>query len=246
MDRETGEQIERLTKEATGILVKIDGRDYSPVPLHDPRKKEAEPAALVVATLESLIEYVKSDHDGDYFERRGGFVHVESPTSVRHVTELFGEFHQRVTMCHAKALVPSLAFGTWMDPETFQILLGTHFEPSGDRDKVRALCGNLVTEEVQTIADDGIKQEAVARRGFALARTEVPNPVTLRPFRTFLEIAQPDSPFLLRLRGGSAERSQLPACALFEADGGAWQNEAIARIKAHLRKELGDDFTVIG
>ena len=29
-------------------------------------------------------------------------------------------------------------------------------------------------------------------------------------------------------------------CALFEADGGAWKNEAKANIKAYLEKELAD------
>ena len=30
------------------------------------------------------------------------------------------------------------------------------------------------------------------------------------------------------------------SCALFEADGGAWKNEAKANIKAYLEKELSD------
>jgi len=60
---------------------------------------------------------------------------------------------------------------------------------------------------------------------------KVPNPVVLAPFRTFREIAQPESKFVFRMQQG-------PRCALFEADGGAWRLEAMKRSKAYLEEEL--------
>jgi 16S rRNA U1498 N3-methylase RsmE len=44
-------------------------------------------------------------------------------------------------------------------------------------------------------------------------------------------VLQPESDFVFRMKDG-------PRCALFEADGGAWQNEAIDNIKKHLEASL--------
>ena len=71
----------------------------------------------------------------------------------------------------------------------------------------------------------------------------VPNPVTLRPYRTFTEVTQPESEFVFRMK----DDSMSVYCALFEADGGAWKREAMKNIKEHLEVELVDlpHFTVI-
>lgn len=65
----------------------------------------------------------------------------------------------------------------------------------------------------------------------------MPNPVYLAPYRTFAEIEQPVSKFVFRMESG-------PKAALFEADGGAWKNEAILKIKEYLQKELSGIKTV--
>ncbi|OSB00487.1 hypothetical protein B2H85_13365, partial [Clostridium botulinum] len=55
--------------------------------------------------------------------------------------------------------------------------------------------------------------------------------VTLAPYRTFPEIEQPLSRFIFRMQQG-------PSAAIYEADGGAWRNQAMQRIKAYLEEEL--------
>ena len=62
----------------------------------------------------------------------------------------------------------------------------------------------------------------------------VPNPVELAPYRTFLEVEQPSSSFIFRMKNG-------PRGAIFEADGGAWRNQAILNIKEYLTKELAGE-----
>nr|ABP73607.1 hypothetical protein [Bacillus thuringiensis] len=62
----------------------------------------------------------------------------------------------------------------------------------------------------------------------------VPNPVSLQPYRTFVEVAQPESDFIFRMKDG-------PRCSLYEADGGAWKLEAIKNIKEYLNAELADE-----
>ena len=53
----------------------------------------------------------------------------------------------------------------------------------------------------------------------------------LRPYRTFLEVEQPESEFLLRLdEDGNV--------GLFEADGGMWELEAKRRVAAYFEAKL--------
>ena len=74
---------------------------------------------------------------------------------------------------------------------------------------------NSVTSE-----DNGVTQTVEARKGIALkAREQVKPRVPLCPFRTFLEVEQPESEFLVRMREGGE-------IGLFEADGGMWKLDA--------------------
>jgi hypothetical protein len=47
--------------------------------------------------------------------------------------------------------------------------------------------GNIQEDNVKSVSDDGTSQAVVARIGVAsVGNVEVPNPVTLAPYRTFV------------------------------------------------------------
>ena len=83
---------------------------------------------------------------------------------------------------------------------------------------------------------------ATPARAVTICETpSVPNPVTLRPYRTFMEVEQPAISCVFRLRQGHM-------LSLHEADGGLWRLEAIQSIKAFLVQamvDLGQDIPVI-
>ena len=241
-----GDQIERLTKEAQGKIVTIDGRDYSTVKLHNPRTPQDVPDVLTVSTLSALAAYVSGKQDGEYLKDRGPlFVHVEGPGKAVLHTGVFGEHHQRVAMVAAVATIASFPFDQFTDPETFNILVQARIVDDLDRSAVLGIVGNLSTEAVSTLEDDGVSQTARLRTGVVkVAERKVPNPVRLRPYRTFIEVLQPESPFILRLRGGGDGKP--PSCALIEADGGAWRIAAVANVIAFLRSHLPADVPVYG
>ena len=231
------EAVERLTGQALGKTIEIGGRDYSTTRLYDPRKAEPEPAALTVHTLQGFADIVRGAEDQAYREGHGIFVHVVGPEDVRLKTGIFGEFNQRVELAVAHAVVPPLRLGKFMGQEEFVIHLLACYEPAADREAVFKVVGNLTAELVRTVEDDGVTQRATGRAGITrLAEVEIPNPVMLRPFRTFIEVEQPTSPFVLRLRGG--DESGAPNCALFECDGGQWRLDAIQGVKTWLTDEL--------
>ena len=85
-------------------------------------------------------------------------------------------------------------------------------------------------------ADDGITQRVTAKAGVArVAVVDLPNPVELYPYRTFLDVEQPASKFVLRIK---ADKDEGPRCALFEADGGAWRATAVETIKSYMVDNL--------
>ena len=84
-------------------------------------------------------------------------------------------------------------------------------------------------------SDNGVTQTVSVQSGISLAGTKkIPNPVSLAPFRTFVEVEQPESLFILRVTDGRSG----PELALFEADGGAWRLAAINSIKDWLQEQL--------
>jgi len=86
------------------------------------------------------------------------------------------------------------------------------------------------------VIDNGYTQVVTAKTGIArVGNVEVPNPVTLRPYRTFLEVEnQPAGLFVFRMRR-SENRIE---CAIFEADAGLWKLEAIKEIRKWLASHI--------
>ena len=70
--------------------------------------------------------------------------------------------------------------------------------------------------------------------GIALTEmVEVKPRVVLQPFRTFVEVAQPESEFLLRI----SDKGEI---GLFPADGGVWKLEATRNVAAYFEEKLQD------
>ena len=65
----------------------------------------------------------------------------------------------------------------------------------------------------------------------------VPNPVRLKPYRTFAEVDQPESNYVFRISEQNDDK-KTPIFKLVEADGGLWKNEAMQNIKKYLEVEL--------
>ncbi|WP_425154735.1 hypothetical protein [Candidatus Palauibacter sp.] len=232
------EAVAELAVRAAGKTVEIDGVEYATPPLHDPRKPAPAPDPLDLYSLTALLGYIEENRDDLPLARCA--LHVEGPADVALVGEL-GAGHHRQRFTYARAIARPAAdafgFGRFHDLERFNISLQALFTDEGRRDDVIRLLGNIRSEKVRQQSDDGRTQSVEARTGVAtVATANVPNPVVLAPHRTFLEVPQPASPFVLRLREGSGGIE----AALFEADGGAWRHEAIRSIGDYLETALDD------
>lgn len=203
----------------------IGGEIYSTQKLHG--VIQAQPEAIHLNSLAGVVDYLKSNYD----DQPPVLIQVASPTEVN-VVSTYNRDMARNRLIKATALLPSIPFERFLDVEAFNILLQSCFVPNEHREALLKVVGNIKEEAVQTVGDDGISQQVTAKTGIAtVAPIIVPNPVYLKPFRTFVEIAQPESAFVFRMQNG-------PKAALFEADGGAWKITAIAEIKIWLDSQL--------
>ena len=131
-------------------------------------------------------------------------------------------------------------FGQFMPQEEFIIRLHSLFErkEGDDFDYVAQAVSRITQQNSAETLDDGISQQVTVRRGAsgALKEKETVKPIVrLSPYRTFREIAQIESQFLLRIKTDNNNTVQI---ALFEADGGAWRNEARLQIAAYLKEHI--------
>lgn len=194
-----------------------------------------EARALEMSTLSSLVLYIKKCA----VERNAAFyiVHVVSPTEV-HLVSSLNDDRNRETLAVVKAGIPDFMFGRMMDHEEFIIGVQAKFvdDESTDKALVLKFAGTVKNGSVTEYGDDGITQKATVKKGISsMAEAIVPSPCKLRPYRTFTEVEQPVSEFVFRMRDGDHI-----SCALFEADGGAWKNQAKQNISAYLEENLGD------
>lgn len=244
MTREAMEYVEQMTKKAAPLHdpMEICGKVYTNEKLYRmDEPPRAEP--LHVETLTGLMDYVKNCTDE--FRDHPMILHVSSPTDVDFFSRLDAE-RKREHLCHAVANVHSFSFGQWMGQEDFIIRIQSNFAPTADRELILQFAGNVITQNNLTYADDGITQVAAMKTGVASASSvKVPNPVTLAPYRTFQEIAQPEAQYIFRMK---IDRDQ-PYFLLADASNGIWKNLAVENIKNYICGALADiksNIVVIG
>ena len=206
-----------------------------------PKPPSSEP--LVLTTLTGLCDYVLKNTDALILG--GCLVHVKDPWIVELRGQLEAESLEYRRMIFLRAMSPVMSpFGNYHDTETFLVWLQTGFVQTESRDALLRLLASIRDSEVRETVDTGVSQEVKTGKGVALVgMTRVPNPVALMPYRTFREIEQPASLFVLRLKSG--QEGGLPTIALYEADGGAWKLEAIQRIAAFLQERIGPLVSIV-
>lgn len=219
-------------------VVEIAGKKYCTKNLtrYD---KPPKAAPIKATTLTSLVDYIKeSRHE----LRERMIIQVVSPTEVQLYSELLGE-RDREYLFEVNALLPRFEYGQEYDQESFLVALQSCFakgdeQDNNDRDAVAFVASNIVNTKEATFSDDGVTQQAVVKTGITKKENAyVPNPVTLIPYRTFLEVEQPASKFVYRVREGSGGA---PLFKLVAADGGVWKSQAMDNVKRYLVEQLAD------
>ncbi|MCR1902259.1 hypothetical protein [Ligilactobacillus apodemi] len=224
------EQVIDLTRKAyEQKTVNVDGYQYevngNGLTLLDNPEFPKERVSL--STLTGLVDFIEREGND------GMMLVVKSPTEVQ-LVGMLDDQGKRPTFAVARADVPEFRYERWYGQSELIIALQATFVDNSktDKDVVLQVVGNLKESHVNQASDDGVSQSVQINTGVAsVATARVPNPVTLQPYRTFLEVKQPESKFVFRMREGME-------AALFEADGGMWKIEAKQAIKEYLEDKL--------
>lgn len=226
--------IEKALKYIVGlnapVVKEIGGQTYSDKSLHRIKHNpKAEPITL--NTLSSLVDYIQSEYDK--FDKV--FVHIASPTLVQ-LYSVLDDDREREYLVNVQAQLPSFRFDDFIGHEEFCINLQSKFKDNEDRALLLKFAGTVEAGTVANYSDDGVSQKATIKQGVAGKQDAlVPSPVCLVAYRTFVELEQPTTKFIFRLKqynGGGV------GCGLFQADGGAWKLEAMETIRHFLEDEL--------
>ncbi|MDD4565524.1 MAG: hypothetical protein PHE79_08660 [Eubacteriales bacterium] len=221
--------IEKIASMAENKTHEIDGRTYSEkglVLIEEPRYK---PTHVVVKGIDSLVNLIKQE-----IERLNApvFVEVVNYNEIK-TYSTYDERFERQELYRAVSDVPQFQFG-WREYNEAMIAFRSQFIQGEGTEYVLDLLSKITDENKVSSEDNGLSQTVEVRKGIGLKAKENIKPIVkLTPYRTFLEIEQPESEFLLRLD----ENGRI---GLFEADGGMWKLEAKKRIANELNWKLMD------
>ena len=246
----TGKELEKKSTEPKEF--KMENRSYLCMNGQTVEVRERDvvaPQVKAIFTLQGLVDFIKADVDHLFCDPEKRYiVSVLSPNEVRIVSPLCGQKNERhvVAICEYKA--DRIDFDRYMDPETFVVMLMSRFADEESRAMLLSVIGNMADEQSGTTTDDGVTQRITVKKGVTMNGIVAPkNPNYLTPLRTFPEVEQPQTPFVLRVKAGDPEEKTKTAVALFECDGGAWKVFAVKNICMWLKTQLaGCNVEVIG
>jgi len=123
--------------------------------------------------------------------------------------------------------------------EEAQIAMRTRFQETADTIYALKLLSDICCGAKVVYNDNGIATTVTTQKGVALQSNEQIRPIiTLKPYRTFQEVEQPESIFLIRVNEHGI--------SFTEADGGMWKLKARQIVKAFLEEQLAEEVTSNG
>ena len=245
MIHDMGAAFQKKSDQLEQDMLDIDGRTYYwnrntnrweelKVSLPD---DEPVPGTIKFFTLDGVIDYIRENVEGLIPDHDSGerlILQVVDETTVALMSKPSTHHKERHAIIKCEAHVPRICFGSYISTDDFNTMLLSNFICTPAREELFKVVKSLTNEQSMNTADDGVSQVVTVKQGVSLASNcQFKNPVPLAPMRTFTEIEQPESNFTLRVN----EKANV---ALFEADGGAWKNEAVARVKEYLKKNLSE------
>lgn len=233
------EAIEKIVSLAAPTIREIEGNTFVITP--DGATSELHPEAvfpgeLSLSSLDALVKMIRSEAAAIHGSEAPFYITIPDHLTAKcflHPLETKRCLRPVLYVAHATD-VPGWDSKNEMGFEEAQIAMRTRFQETADTAYLQKLLSEITCGAKVTMNDNGIATSVVTQKGVALQSNEVIRPiVSLRPYRTFQEVEQPSSQFLIRIN----ERRIL----FVEADGGMWKLKARETIKAHLEDKLSSE-----
>lgn len=227
------EAIEKIASMATPRLEVIGNGTFmiGPNGAEELRPELDQVATITLNSLDALVKMVKTELGNSY----GAPLFIQIPSHTKVVAFTVPNFKARCLRTvpyEVKATdVPGWEPETLLGFEQAMIALRARFQETEDTTYALKLLSDITTGSKVTYNDNGIATSVVTQSGVALQKNANIRPIIrLRPYRTFQEVEQPESRFLIRV----TERG----IKFVEADGGMWKLTARQTIKEYLEKAL--------
>lgn len=222
--------IEKIADMATPFIHEVDGSVYSSKEMIFVQDKKPMPRCIELTGLDSVCKMVRNEAEHVGLQI---FIQVKDYRNVSVFTSLDSD-EDRLYLYKCAADTPVVTTDRYMDYEKAVIELRSLYIPNEGTEYLLQLLSSISNESRVTSTDNGVTQKIEAKSGIALNSMVTIKPrVTLQPFRTFIEVAQPASEFLLRI----SERGEI---GFYQADGGVWKLEATRNVAAYFEEKLQD------
>jgi hypothetical protein len=224
------EAIEKIEQMSAPSIHEFEGQVFSNQQLVHVMHKKPMPRCIDLTGLDSICKMVRNEteHVGMKI-----FIQVKDYKSVTVFTTLDkDEDRQYLYKCIADT--PAVTTDRFMAYEKAVIELRSLYIPNDGTQYLLQLLSSISNESKVISSDNGVTQQVEVRSGIALnSMVKIEPRVTLQPFRTFVEVGQPESEFLLRIN----DHGEI---GFFPADGGVWKLEATRNVAAYFEEKLQD------
>lgn len=237
--------IEKIQELAQPKIHEVDGRHFF---FNEEGTEEILPEVFLpeinnLNSLDAMVKMVKTEAIKRW--KPPFYITIPSPTMVNCYPQPEDEekrFHRAVYYTAIATDIPGWNTSEQMTFEEAMIALRTRFQPTEDTVYALKLLSDITTGAKVTYNDNGIATSVVTKKGIDLQSNAAIRPiVSLKPYRTFQEVEQPASDFLIRVN----ERGIL----FTEADGGMWRLAARKTIKEYFEEafsaEIQDGSVVV-
>lgn len=224
--------IEKIQEMAKPIIQNVDGRMFAITAesIDEIRPTQDRPECLDLNSLDALVKLVKTEA----LKRYDSPIYLTIPNHEAVICfsqpeGLEGRFARISYYCAKATDVPGWEARTQLSFEEAMIALRTRFQPTPDTEYALKLLSEITTGAKITFNDNGVATSVVKKQGIDLQSNQAIRPIViLKPYRTFQEVEQPASQFLIRV----SDRG----ISFIEADGGMWKLAARETIKAYLEE----------
>lgn len=230
------EAIEKIVSLAAPTIKEIEGATFSLDADGNASEIHPEvvfPSTLPLTSLDALVKMIRSEATSIHADNKPFYITIPNHLTVRCFTHPIPNLRaKRPTLYAATATdVPGWDDSTQLKFEEAMIAIRTRFQATSDAEYALKLLSDITTGSKITYNDNGIATSVVTKTGVALQSNESIRPIiSLKPYRTFQEVEQPASEFLVRIN----ERGIL----FTEADGGMWKLKARETIRAYFEEKL--------
>lgn len=221
--------IDKIVSQKETKTFEIGGQTYADSQLTRIPPHVDRPECIEVSGLDGICKLIRTE-----LAKLDTVVMVQAKAhnAVEVMTTYLGDFSRNM-LYKAKADAPGLRTG-FRGREVALIELRSLFIPNEGTAYLLDLLSRMTDENSVTTRDNGVTQQVEAKQGVSLNMlVDIKPRVQLQPFRTFLEIAQPESEFLIRV-------DPQEGIGFFEADGGIWKLEAKKNIADYFNTHLAD------